>query len=204
VEIKTNQSRLSGDFDVRRRTAGRGNRLTLFAQAIEMKVDCLAHISFALLAGRAGRGTSRQIRRISRESSPSGLKDYQVFHFKPACFRMLFSVPGANSSPSLPGTVTTPRLVGWLNCRWLPRVRTCLQPSASMSRMTSRTFIDSIVTVQLIGSNTKRHVTPGEPFAITPGLDRTSRDLSLWDIFVGWQLSQKLAAASIGSWPSGF
>ena len=41
---------------------------------------------------------------------------------------MLLSVPGASSSPKLPGTVTRPGLPGCLNCRWLPLVRANCQP----------------------------------------------------------------------------
>jgi pyruvate,water dikinase len=37
--------------------------------------------------------------------------------------------------------VTVPGFVGWLNCRWLPRVRARNHPSASISLITSRTFI---------------------------------------------------------------
>jgi len=40
----------------------------------------------------------------------------------------------------LPGTVTLPGLIGWRYWRWLPRVVTCSQPSASMSLMIARTF----------------------------------------------------------------
>src|SRR5580700_6974017 len=53
---------------------------------------------------------------------------------------MLFRVPGAKSSDGLPATVTRPDFSGCLNCRWLPRVATRYQPSASKSLMTSRTF----------------------------------------------------------------
>src|SRR5690349_18245109 len=35
-------------------------------------------------------------------------------------------------------TVTSPGLVGCLNCRWSPRVRASRQPSASSIRITSR------------------------------------------------------------------
>jgi len=42
-----------------------------------------------------------------------------IFHigtyFKPACFRILFSVPGGTSIPDFPDTVTVPRFVACLN-----------------------------------------------------------------------------------------
>ena len=49
-------------------------------------------------------------------------------------------VPGASSSPGLPAMVTNPRLVGCLNWRWLPRVRSRYQPSASINLIAYRTF----------------------------------------------------------------
>jgi hypothetical protein len=54
---------------------------------------------------------------------------------------MLLSVPGANWSDGWPGTVTCPGLVGCLNCRWLPLVRSRYQPSSRRRLITSRTFI---------------------------------------------------------------
>ena len=54
---------------------------------------------------------------------------------------MLFSVPGARSSPGRPATVTSPGFTGCLNCWWLPRVRARYQPSSARSRRTSRIFI---------------------------------------------------------------
>jgi hypothetical protein len=40
----------------------------------------------------------------------------------------------------LPATVTVPGLVSWRKMRWLPRWRSNRQPSASGTRITSRTF----------------------------------------------------------------
>ena len=53
---------------------------------------------------------------------------------------MLLSVPGAKSCDGLPAMVTRPGFLGCLYCRWLPRVATCSQPSASINSMASRTF----------------------------------------------------------------
>src|ERR1700722_9950190 len=54
---------------------------------------------------------------------------------------MLCKVAVLKSSPGLPGTVTTPGLVGCLYCLCEPRVRSKYQPSPSRSLRTSRTFI---------------------------------------------------------------
>ena len=47
---------------------------------------------------------------------------------------------GPTSSPGLPGIVTLPGFTEWRNCRWLPRVVTCRQPSRSIKRIASLTF----------------------------------------------------------------
>ena len=54
---------------------------------------------------------------------------------------MLFKVPGAKSSPGLPGIVTRPGFTGCLYCLWLPRVRARNQPSSSSCLRISRTFM---------------------------------------------------------------
>jgi len=53
---------------------------------------------------------------------------------------MDFSVPVGTSSPGCPGIVTTFGLEACLKWRWLPVVRTCFHPSASISFTRSRTF----------------------------------------------------------------
>src|SRR4051812_30849335 len=65
---------------------------------------------------------------------------FTVYDFNPACFRILLSVPGGRSALVLPATVTSPGLDGCLYCRWLPRVRTSCQPSASRRLIMSPTF----------------------------------------------------------------
>src|SRR5881628_2722906 len=51
--------------------------------------------------------------------------------------------------PGLTLTVTRPAFLVCLNCRWLPSVTTNPHPSASMRRMTSRTFTSSDYQVRL-------------------------------------------------------
>ena len=64
-----------------------------------------------------------------------------TYLFNPACFRILFSVPGAKSSLFRPATVTRPRLIGCLNCLWLPRMATSIHPSFLNMLSTLETFI---------------------------------------------------------------
>ena len=60
---------------------------------------------------------------------------------RPACRRMLLSVPGCKSALSLPGTVTRPVLTICLNWRWLPFVAARVHPSPSRRRMISLTVV---------------------------------------------------------------
>lgn len=112
-------------------------------QTLDVELDRIMHLSLHFLPRAAGSHATRQIRRISRESGGGPLNNDQISaHFSPDCLRMLFCVPGARSSPGLPGTVTKPGRVACLYCRWLPRVRSKYQPVASIMRMISRTFTE--------------------------------------------------------------
>src|SRR6266478_3561627 len=121
-----------------------GDRLSFLAQSVEVERNCLSHVMFHFFMGPASRNTSREIWRVGRKACFCRLDDNQVFFhdFNPGCFRILFNVPGARSSPGFPGTVTKPSLTGCFYCRWLPRVRTKTQPSASSIRITSRIFTE--------------------------------------------------------------
>src|ERR1039458_5080108 len=86
----------------------------------------------------------QDIRRIGGVASPSLLDDYGIpfrDHFSPAFLSITFSVPGASSLPSLPGTVITNASSGCLKCRWLPLDRISAHPCFSSKRITSRTFM---------------------------------------------------------------
>ena len=102
------------------------------AKALQVKLDCLLHVLFDFFACSAGGNTSFQVRRVRGVSRSCFFDDDEVFsHFLiPACFKMLCKVPGASSSLRLPGTVTSPRLVGCAYWWWLPRVLTNSQPSS--------------------------------------------------------------------------
>lgn len=57
-------------------------------------------------------------------------------YFKPACFKILFTVPLGKSFSGC-GMVTRPFFSGCLYCRWLPRVATWYQPADSISLIIS-------------------------------------------------------------------
>src|SRR5258708_7436254 len=65
-----------------------------------MERNGFSHVLFDLFARPASRNTSGKIGGVGGKTSLRWLNDYQVFFhdFKPACFRMLFNVPGARSS----------------------------------------------------------------------------------------------------------
>jgi hypothetical protein len=47
---------------------------------------------------------------------------YCSYFFNPACFKILFDVPGGTSMLGFPETVTVPGWFECLSCRWLPFV----------------------------------------------------------------------------------
>jgi len=69
----------------------------------------VVHFAFDTISGRARGNATREIGRIGGIAGGSFLNNDQVAtHFNPACFRILFCVPGARSSPGFPAMVTTP------------------------------------------------------------------------------------------------
>jgi len=133
------------DGDVFCRRCMRRNWKTLFFQPFKMKRDRFTNILLDF-AFRFSRGNAaRKIRAICREVSLRFLDNDKVFaHFSPACFRMLFKVPGGKSWLGWPAMVTKPGLELCLNWRWLPLVRAKYQPPSLMSLIASRTFICSV------------------------------------------------------------
>ena len=92
---------------------GSGYLEPLDAQALEVELNCLLHVLFDFFAGSTSRNAAFQVRRVRGVSCSCFFDDDEVFFhfFIPACFKMLFKVPGASSSFRLPGTVTSPRFV---------------------------------------------------------------------------------------------
>ena len=123
-----------------------------------MKLNRAMDFLLNFLASVPSRYAARQVRRIRLETRGGLFDDDKVTaHLSPACFRILFFVPGARSSPGCPAIVTSPRLCGCLYCRWLPRVRSRYQPASSISFMASRTFIISFANTL---SHQKTHILP--------------------------------------------
>ena len=129
------------DFDHGRVCLRLRRRHALGAHSCEMQFDRSAHcdLDFRLRCARGD--ATRQIRREGGVTGGRSLDDDENSHFRPACLRMLWRVPGARSSEGRPATVTNPGFVGCLNCWWLPVVRARYQPSTLSERSTSRTFI---------------------------------------------------------------
>src|SRR5215510_8679394 len=126
--------------------AGRGrNWQTVRLQPVDMKTNGFADLVLNRLYCRSGGNATRQVWYVSRIVAFGLFNHDRITHqrwsLKPACFKMLFKVPGATSSDGLPATVTPPGFLGCLYWRWLPRVATRNQPSASISLITSRTFV---------------------------------------------------------------
>ena len=112
--------RLGRDFDVLHRARRGRDRVTIFTHALEMKLDGFTNLSLHFVDGGTGSYATREIRDIGREVRPRIFDNDGIAHdsphlLKPACLRMLFSVPGASSSLGFPGTVTRPDFVGCLN-----------------------------------------------------------------------------------------
>jgi len=129
------------DFAVRRFGTGRRNRFARTTQAVQMEFDGIMHLALHALSSFAGGNAAGKIGGIRRIAGASFFDDNKVTaHFNPACFRILFCVPGARSSLGFPAMVTTPFL--WLcrYCRWLPRVRSRYHPSSSIILIIARTF----------------------------------------------------------------
>ena len=110
-----------GQFDVFDLAGGCGNRQPVFPQAFNMEGDGLSYFSLHIRGGGARGHAAWEVRHVGGIVALGFLDDHGVPHggphFMPACFRMLFKVPGAKSSLGLPGMVTRPGLLGCLNCR---------------------------------------------------------------------------------------
>src|SRR5262245_26920998 len=109
-----------------------------------MEPDSVADLLLGLLRRLTRGDAAGEIRHISRIVALRLFDHNRVTHhgfsLRPACFNMLFNVPGAKSCPGLPAIVTRPGLIGCRNWRWLPLVATWTHPSSPISLMTSRTF----------------------------------------------------------------
>src|SRR5580704_11426378 len=82
--------------------AGSGNRITMLAHAFEMKFDCLADQILCFVQCLGGDAEPGQVRSIGAPSGCGLFVDDEIFHFRPACLRILFNVPGGMSSDDVP------------------------------------------------------------------------------------------------------
>src|SRR5260370_13905504 len=109
-----------------------------------MATDCVPDLRLDSLYGVPRRDAARQVRHIGRIVAFRFFDYDRVPHhrcsFRPACFKILFCVPGAKSSEGLPAMATRPDLLACLNSRWLPRVATKYHASSSTNRLASRAF----------------------------------------------------------------
>ena len=108
---------LGVDFD----QLARGVRLwdcqAIFLHAFDVKLDGLVNEFCYFHASLANGDAARKVRYVGPETCRALLDNNQILHslphfFRPACLRMLFSVPGGTSTLSLPATVTVPGFDG--------------------------------------------------------------------------------------------
>lgn len=73
--------------------------MPLKAHSLHMEFHGFFHRLLYLIASYPGSDAAGHIRRICGKTRAGLLYDYKIFHGRnPACFKMLFSVPGAMSS----------------------------------------------------------------------------------------------------------
>jgi hypothetical protein len=106
-----------------------GHNFATFAKALNVEFDCFPNEPHYFLAARTCGDTTGQIRNVGAPASFASFNDDRVTHrqthfLRPACFRILFNVPGGISTFGLPATVYRSLL-----CRMLKLAMTALHPS---------------------------------------------------------------------------
>ena len=93
--------------------------MAVSAQTFYVKFNGFLNEFQNLFAGFSRSNTTWEVRNVSPEASFTFFDNDGISHihtyFKPACFRILFSVPGGMSMPGFPDTVTVPGFVRCLN-----------------------------------------------------------------------------------------
>jgi hypothetical protein len=129
------------NLQILRRRSGPRNRIPILAHAPKMHFDCSCHQGLRFGKVIACGNAAGKVWSVATVASARLLIDHNVFHVSsPACFRILFSVPGAASFEGCPAMVTRPGFDGCLNCRWLPSCDTSRHPSLSTNFRMSRYF----------------------------------------------------------------
>ena len=103
------------DFSDRYEFCGRGGFGDCFAvlpHAFQVKFYGLTSEFLHFFDCLSGNAETRQIRSVCAPTCVRFFVDDEVFHFSPACLRILFNVPGGMSTDGCPATVTVPGFVG--------------------------------------------------------------------------------------------
>ena len=133
----------------------RRDRKSILLETVEMELNSLVNQTANVVTSCGDRDAPWQIWDVGAEAGFRLFNHHEISHtsfssehpstlascLRPACFSTLLSVPAGTSADSLPATVTVPAFEGCRNCRWLPRCRTCTQPSTSSCLIRSRTLV---------------------------------------------------------------
>ena len=133
----------------------RRDRKSILLETVEMELNSLVNQTANVVTSCGDRDAPWQIWDVGAEAGFRLFNHHEISHtsfssehpstlascLRPACFSTLLSVPAGTSADSLPATVTEPAFEGCRNCRWLPRCRTCTQPSTSRCLIRSRTLV---------------------------------------------------------------
>jgi hypothetical protein len=84
----------------------------VLAHALEVELHRFANKLLYFIQCCTGDSKPRKIRRVRPPTCGRLLVDNQIFHFSPACLRILFNVPGGKSTDGCPATVTVPGFAG--------------------------------------------------------------------------------------------
>ena len=117
--LRSNDSLCGADINELDAGGGCGYGLTVLSQSFDVKLNGFLNKFQSLVSSFRHGDTTWQIRNMRPKTSFALFNHDGIFHihtyFKPACFRMLFRVPGGISMLDFPDTVTVPDFVGCLN-----------------------------------------------------------------------------------------
>jgi len=138
-------SRASSNLNILHRGGRFRQRVAPFPHGGDVQIHSFADKLKGLFSRFADDGATWQIRYVRAKTVFTLFYNHKICHwgcrpFNPACLRMLFTVPAGTSRLGLPATVTVPGLTECAYCLWLPAVLVSLQPSCSISLITSRNF----------------------------------------------------------------